>query len=120
MSSGTYQSFKTLAQQWKLWRGTGRNSDNDVRTFRNCDMTRFELQTGDMHTPPNRASTISCWFTYKLSKRKPNFFITKLGCRLAKRNASTCSVNFFGEGGSEGGVFSSNIIFTTDSIVEVT
>ena len=35
----------------KLRRDSGRNSDSDLRTFRNYDMTRFEIQTGDMHTP---------------------------------------------------------------------
>ena len=40
------------------WHGSGRNSNSDLRTFRNCDMTRFEIQTGDMHTPPNRASHV--------------------------------------------------------------
>ena len=41
----------------KLRSGGGRNSDSDVRTFRNCDMTRFEIQTGDMHTPLTRRLT---------------------------------------------------------------
>ena len=29
-----------------------------MRTFRNCDVERFEIQTGDIKTPPNRASPV--------------------------------------------------------------
>ena len=32
--------------------GFGRNSDSDMQTFRNCDVERFEIQTGDIKTPP--------------------------------------------------------------------
>ena len=32
--------------------GFGRNSDSDMRTFRNCKVERFEIQTGDITTPP--------------------------------------------------------------------
>ena len=38
--------------------GFGRNSDSDILTFRNCDVETFEIQTGDIKTPPNRASTM--------------------------------------------------------------
>ena len=32
-----------------------RNSDGDMWTFWNCDVETFEIQTGDIKTPPNRA-----------------------------------------------------------------
>ena len=46
---------------WRSWdnnerQATGRNSDSNMWTFRNCDVGRFEIQTGDIKTPPNRAS----------------------------------------------------------------
>ena len=31
----------------------------DTRMFRNCDIAGCEIQTGDMGTPPSRASKIS-------------------------------------------------------------
>ena len=31
--------------------GFGRNSVRDMGTFRNCDVERFEIQTGDIKTP---------------------------------------------------------------------
>ena len=36
--------------------GFGRNSDGDMLTFRNCDVERFEIQMGDIKSPPTRAS----------------------------------------------------------------
>ena len=42
-----------------FWRGSGQNSDIDVKTFRNCDMTRFEIQTGGMHPPPPQQGLVS-------------------------------------------------------------
>ena len=39
--------------------GFGRNSDSDMGTLRNCDMETFEIQTGDIKNPPNRASVPS-------------------------------------------------------------
>ena len=39
--------------------GFGRNSDSDMLTFQNRDVERFEIQTGDIKTPPNRASIIT-------------------------------------------------------------
>ena len=44
------RSQKYIRSSSFFWRGSERNSDSDVRTSRNCDMTRFEIQTGDMHT----------------------------------------------------------------------
>ena len=37
--------------------GLGQNSDSDMGTFQNCDVNRYETQTGDRNTPlpsPNR------------------------------------------------------------------
>ena len=34
--------------------GFGRNSDSDMRAIRNCDVKRFETQTGEVRNPPNR------------------------------------------------------------------
>ena len=36
--------------------GFGRNFASDMRAFRNCDVKRFETQTGDIRSPPNRTS----------------------------------------------------------------
>ena len=45
--------------------GFGRNSHSDMWTFRNCDVERFEIQTGDIKIPPNRTSMLGtflwCW-----------------------------------------------------------
>ena len=41
--------------------GLGQNSDSDMGTFQNCDVNRYETQTGDRNTPlpsPNRVSIV--------------------------------------------------------------
>ena len=44
--------------------GFGRNSDSDMWTFQNCDVETFEMQTGDIKNPPNRASLVSNLLLY--------------------------------------------------------
>ena len=47
--------------------GFGRNSVRDMGTFRNCDVERFEIQTGDIKTPlkgPLYQLELSVWFIY--------------------------------------------------------
>ena len=54
--------------------GLGRNSDSDMWTFRNCDVETFEIQTGDIKNPPNRASIMKlkalCWYHGKSSRKE--------------------------------------------------
>ena len=42
------------------------NSESDMRTFRNCDFKRFETQTGDIRSPPSRASFRCATFVVKV------------------------------------------------------
>ena len=45
------QKYMYIRSSSYFWPGSERNFDSNIRTFRNCDMTRFEIQMGDKDTP---------------------------------------------------------------------